>query len=52
MGVGGNRVARGSLTAMVWKVSINSEAGGMLALTLKMMVHNVSANVNMVVCRC
>lgn len=52
MGVSGDRVDCGSLTAKVWKVSISRDAGGMLALTLKMMARNTSVNVDMVVCRC
>lgn len=48
MGVSGDRADRRPLTAMVWKVSISSDVGGMLALTLKMTVHNTSVNADMV----
>lgn len=52
MGVSDDRVDRGSLAAMVWKVTISRDAGGMLALTLKMTVRNTSVNVDIAVCRC
>lgn len=52
MGVSCDRVDCGSLIATIWKVSISRDAGGMLALTLKMMVRNSSVNVDVVVCRC
>lgn len=52
VGVSGDRVDCGSLAAMVCKVTISRDAGGMLALTLKMTVHNTSVNVDIAVCRC
>lgn len=52
MGVSGDRAGCWSLAAMVWKVSVSKAAGGMLALTLKMIVRNASVNADIVVCRC
>lgn len=52
VGVSVDRADCGSLAAMVWKVTISSDTGGMLALTLKMTGLNTSVNVDIVECRC